>query len=397
MNDPTHAVLSSLKSLTFTNPSLLFDKANKIVYRHPSSLSSTRNVSLVCGGGSGHEPGFSAFVGQGLLTACVCGTIFASPSAEQVRNCLLHRLPSDSQGTLVILANYTGDVLNFGVAVEKARAKGNKVEMVVVGDDVGVGRAKSGKVGRRGLAGQAFVVKICGALAEAGIELDEIARVGQLVADNLISLGASLGRVHVPGKALAEAKEEEERLGPGMVEIGMGVHNEPGCEKTNTDLPDLVKRMLAQMLDTRDIDRAYLRLERSDQTLLLINNYGGLSNLELGAVVTEVLFQLEKEYGLKPRRVIAGPIYGSLNGPGFGLSLLKLAETGLGPGKSMLDLFDAPTQATGWSANIKSDTWENIYVQTQEGEVAEETQVKPSNLKSRLISRLYSTKLKGNS
>lgn len=390
-------MLSSLKSLTITNPSLLFDEANKIVYRHPSSLSSTGNVSLICGGGSGHEPGFSAFVGQGLLTACVCGTIFASPSAEQVRTCLLHRLPPDSKGTLVILANYTGDVLNFGMAVEKARAMGKKLAMIVVGDDVGVGTAKSGKVGRRGLSGQAFVVKICGALAEAGIDLDEIERVGQLVTDNLISLGASLGRVHVPGKALAEAKEEEERLGPGIVEIGMGVHNEPGCEKANTDLPGLVKRMLAQMLDTGDNDRAYLHVEQSDQTLLLINNYGGISNLELGAIVTEVILQLEKDYIVKPRRVIAGPIYGSLNGPGFGLSLLKLAETGLGPGKSMLELFDAPTQATGWSANIKSDTWENTYMVTQEAELEEERHVNPSNLKSMLISRLYSTMLKGNS
>lgn len=297
----------------------------------------------------------------------------------------------------MILANYTGDVLNFGMAVEKARAMGKKIAMVVVGDDVGVGRSKSGKVGRRGLSGQAFVVKICGALAEAGTDLDEIERVGQLVADNLISLGASLGRVHVPGKALAEAKEEEERLGPGMVEIGMGVHNEPGCEQTKTDLPGLVKRMLAQMLDTRDADRGYLHVKQSDQTLLLINNYGGVSNLELGAIVTEVTFQLGKDYVVKPRRIIAGPIYGSLNGQGFGLSLLKLVETGLGPGKSMLDLFDAPAQATGWSANIRSDTWENIYVDTQEAEVAEERQVKPSNLKSTLISNLYSTKLKGNS
>lgn len=309
----------------------------------------------------------------------------------------MHRLPPDSKGTLVILANYTGDVLSFGMAVEKVRAMGKKIAMIVVGDDVGVGRAKSGKVGRRGLSGQAFVVKICGALAEAGIDLDEIERVGQLVADNLISLGASLGRVHVPGKALAEAKEEEERLGPGMVEIGMGVHNEPGCEQTNNDLPGLLKRMLAQMLDTRDIDRAYLHVEESDQILLLINNYGGVSNLELGAIVTEVIIQLEKDYVVKPRRVIAGPIYGSLNGPGFGLSLLKLTETGLGPRRSMLDLFDAPTQATGWSANIKSDTWENTYLDIHEAEVAEEIQVEPSNLKSRLISRLYLTELKGNS
>ncbi len=354
-------------------------------------------MSLVCGGGSGHEPGFSAFVGHGLLSACVCGTIFASPSADQIRNCLLQKLPPDSQGTLVIVANYTGDVLNFGMAVEKARAMCKKVAMVVVGDDVGVGRTKGGKVGRRGLSGQAFVIKICRALAEAGVDLGTCARVGELVAENLVSIGASLSRVHVPGKATKEAKDEEERLEFGMVEIGMGVHNEPGCEKTRADLPGLVQKMLAQMLDIRDTDRAYLKVERSDQTVLIFNNFGGVSNLELGAIIPEVIAQLEKEYGVKPRRVIAGTFYGSLNGPGFGLSLLKLADTGLGPGKSMLELLDAPTQATGWSANIKMETWEKTYVKTQEKGQVVERDIKSSNLRSMSNLPSVSSTLKKNS
>ena len=375
-------MLSSLHSLTLTNPSLLFDESNKIIYRHPSSLSSIRNVSVVSGGGSGHEPGFSAFVGSGLLTACVCGTIFASPSAEQIRKCLLHRLPTDSQGTLVIATNYTGDVLNFGMAVEKARSMGKEIAMVVVGDDVGVGRKKSGKVGRRGLSGTALVVKICGALAEAGVELDKCARVGSLVVKNLVSLGASLSRVHVPGRAVKEAKDEEERLGLGLVEIGMGVHNEPGCEKVVTDLTGLVQKMLAQMLDMGDEDRAYVKIERQDQTVLLVNNFGGVSNLELGAIVTEVITQLERDYHVKPQRIIAGTIFGSLNGPGFGLSLLKLADTGLGPGRSMLDLLDAPTEATGWSSSIKSKTWEKEYKTSTERTEVNHGEVKPSNLKS---------------
>ena len=360
---------------------MLFDESNKIIYRHPSSISAPRNVSVVSGGGSGHEPGFSAFVGDGLLTACVCGTIFASPSADQIQKCLLHRLPTESQGILVIATNYTGDVLNFGVAVEKARAIGKKVAMVVVGDDVGVGRAKSGKVGRRGLSGTALVVKICGALAHAGASLEECAKVGELVVDSLVSLGASLSRVHVPGRGAEEAKEEEERLGPGLVEIGMGVHNEPGCEKVKTGLPGLVQKMLAQLLDTSDDDRAYIIIEKADQTALLFNNFGGVSNLELGAIVTEVVAQLETEYGIKPRRIIAGTIFGSLNGPGFGLSLLKLADTGLGPGRSMLELLDAPSEATGWTANIKRETWGNKYEMIHES-TGHKSEGKPSNLKS---------------
>lgn len=300
-------------------------------------------------------------MGQGALTACVAGTVFASPSAQQVRTCLSQRLPAETQGIVVVVTNYTGDVLNFGMGIEKARAMGKKVEMVVVADDVGVGRAKGGKVGRRGLSGTALVVKICGALAEAGVSVEDCAKVGRLVVDNLVSVGASLSRVHVPGRSLQEAKDEEERLGPGLVEVGMGIHNEPGCEKVKTNLPGLVKIMLAQLLDQNDRDRAYVKIERGNDTVLLVNNFGGTSNLELSAVVTEIVDQLGNSYGLKPRRVISGTFFGSLNGPGFIISILKLTETGLGSGKSILELLDAPAEATGWSANIKTETWEKEY------------------------------------
>ena len=287
----------------------------------------------------------------------------------------------ESQGALCIVTNYTGDVLNFGMGVEKARALGKKVEMVVVGDDVGVGRAKGGKVGRRGLSGTALVVKVCGALAEMGETLDDCAKVGRLVANNLVSLGASLSRVHQPGRASHEAKEEEERLGPGLVEIGMGVHNEPGCEKVRTNLQGLVKIMLAQMLDPGDKDRAYVHIQKSDQTVLLVNNFGGTSNLELGGIVSEVTRQLKEIYGLKPKRIIAGTFFGSLNGPGFIVSVLKLTDTGLGPGKSVLDLIDAPAEANGWSAAIKKETWEQIYEAIEERVETGEDETKSSNLK----------------
>ena len=383
INDPTHAVHTALRSITFTNPSLVFDEPNKIVYRHPSALSSTSsNVSLVCGGGSGHEPGFPGYVGRGLLTACVAGTIFASPNADQIRTCLQHRLPPDSKGTLVVVMNYTGDILSFGVAVEKARAMGKKVEMVVVQDDVGVGRAKSGKVGRRGISGTVLVVKMCGALAEMGVGLEECARVGKLVVDNVVSVGASLSRVHVPGRAVEEAKEEEERLGLGWVEIGMGIHNEPGCEQVQEDLPGLVKKMLAQMLDQNDNDRAYVNIEKSDETVLLINNFGGVSNLELGAITTEVVTQLRKDYGLKPLRIIAGTLNGSLNGLGFSITVLKLRETGLGAGKSMLELLDAPAEAIGWPKTISTETWEKHFGEINQKIETGGEETQPSNLKS---------------
>ena len=383
LDDPTAAVLSGLRGVTLTNPSLLLDETNKIIYRHPSSIASPQNVAVVCGGGSGHEPGFSAFVGQGALTACVAGTIFASPSAQQVRACLSQRLPDETQGIVVVVTNYTGDVLNFGMGIEKARAVGKKVEMVIVADDVGVGRAKGGKVGRRGLSGTALVVKICGALADAGTSVEDCAKVGRLVVDNLVSVGASLSRVHVPGRSSQEAKDEEERLGPGLVEIGMGIHNEPGCEKVKTDLPGLVKIMLAQMLDQNDKDRAYVKIESGAKTVLLVNNFGGTSNLELSAIITEIVSQLGSNYGLRPKRVISGTFFGSLNGPGFIVSVLKLVDTGLGPGKSMLELLDTPAEATGWSASIKSETWEKEYGEIKATTEDEKADTRPTNLKGK--------------
>lgn len=381
LTDPTHTVLTSLKSLTLTNPSLLFDEPNKIIYRNPASIANPKNVSVVGGGGSGHEPGFAGFVGEGVLTACVAGTVFASPGAEQIRACLQHRLPNESQGVLVISTNYTGDVLNFGMGVEKARALGRQVEMVVVGDDVGVGRAKGGKVGRRGLSGTALVVKICGALAEKGASLEDCARVGRQVVQSLISLGASLSRVHVPGRSIEEAKEEEERLGPGLIEVGMGIHNEPGCEKIEADLPGLVKIMLAQLLDQNDKDRAYVKVEKSDETVLLINNFGGVSNLELGAIINEVTIQLEKNYSIKPKRIIQGTLFGSLDGPGFIVTLLKVFETGLGTGKSILNALDASANAVGWPSCVSTETWEKGYEVPVAKNEQENEETKPSNLK----------------
>ena len=381
LTDPTHAVLSSLNSLTKTNPSLLLDEKNKIIYRNPTSVKSPTHVSVVSGGGSGHEPGFAGFVGEGVLTACVAGTIFASPAAEQVRTCLQHRLPPESEGILVIATNYTGDVLNFGMGVEKARALGKKVEMVVVGDDVGVGRAKSGKVGRRGLSGTALVVKICGALAEKGVGLADCARVGRSAVSNMVSLGASLSRVHVPGKGVEEAKDEEERLGHGLVEVGMGVHNEPGCFQMKSDLPKLIETMLGQMLDQSDDDRAYVKIESSDDTVLQLNNYGGTSNLELGAILDEALAQLDKTYGIKPKRIIQGTLFGSLDGPGFILTVLKLSDTNLGPGKSLLNAIDAPVNAVGWPRCVSGETFDASYKQPAEKREDEQEEVKPSNIR----------------
>ncbi|KIW03430.1 dihydroxyacetone kinase [Verruconis gallopava] len=375
ISDPSHLVNTALHAVTLTNPSLSIDLPNKIIYRTNASPS---NVSLISGGGSGHEPSFASFVGNGLLTSAVAGTIFASPSAVQIRNAIMGRVPTQ-KGVLVIVMNYTGDVLNFGMGVEKARAHGVPVEMVVVGDDVGVTRSAAGKVGRRGIAGTCLVHKVTGALAEQGASLDDCVKIAKLVSGNLVSVGASLSHVHVPGRDKVSAEEELEEE---EIEVGMGIHNEAGSERVKTDLVGLVKKMLAQLLDQTDKERAFLNIPKGAKVVLLVNNLGGVSVLEMGGIVDEVVRQLQDTWGLEPVRTLLGTFMTSLNGMGFSISLLQLQDTGLGAGKSMLELLDAPSEATGWSAAIKTSTWDRVKpaIKTEEIKPVDEEE-KPGNLK----------------
>lgn len=162
----------------------------------------------------------------------------------------------------------------------------------------------------------------------------------------------------------------------------MGIHNEPGSHRMKFSLPEVIKTMLLQILDHNDPDRAFLTYQPGDQFVLLINNLGGVSTLELSGITDEVYRQLTKDFHIKPVRIIQGTFLTSLNGLGFSVSLLKLADTGLGPGKSMLELLDAPAEAVGWSAPIRTSTWEahqsDAPVQVKSTKLAED---QPSNIK----------------
>ncbi|KAJ0341438.1 hypothetical protein COL154_011901 [Colletotrichum chrysophilum] len=319
------------------NPSIAFDEAQKTVFL--KAAVTDPKVAVISGGGSGHEPSFAGFVGKGLLSGAVAGSIFASPSADQVFRCLL-RLGSQRRenGILVVIMNYTGDVLHFGMAVEKARAAGIRCDMLVVGDDVGVGRSRSGRVGRRGLAGTVIVQKIASALAAQGHDLSEVHKIASQVAENLVTVGASLSHVHVPGRAPSgdELSSNEE------IEIGMGIHNEEGFGRVKDNLSGVISTMLNQLLDQKDTDRAFIRIQKEDKVVLMINNLGGLSQLELGAIANEVISQLREGHGIQPRRVLSGTYMSSLNGLGFSITLLKVVD------ESWVQLIDASTQASGW-------------------------------------------------
>ncbi|KAF0320322.1 dihydroxyacetone kinase [Colletotrichum asianum] len=372
-NDPSALVIAGLRSLTAINPSVAFDEAQKTVYL--KTAVTDPKVAVISGGGSGHEPSFAGFVGKGLLSGAVAGSIFASPSADQVFRCLL-RLGSQPRenGILIVIMNYTGDVLHFGMAVEKARAAGIRCDMLVVGDDVGVGSSRSGRVGRRGLAGTVIVQKIASALAAQGHDLFEVHNIASQVAENLVTVGASLSHVHVPGRAPSgdELSSNEE------IEIGMGIHNEEGFGRVKGGLSGVVSTMLNQLLDQKDTDRAFIRVQKEDNVVLMINNLGGLSQLELGAITDEVISQLREGHGIQPRRVLSGTYMSSLNGLGFSITLLKVVD------ESWVQLIDASTEASGWLPAITTaDLPENQKATTssQEKDVVTDEEPVGTNLR----------------
>lgn len=373
-SDPTHLVHTALNSLTLTNPSLALDHEHKVIFRRPEAVKKGK-VAIVTGGGSGHEPAFGGYVGQGLCDASVAGTIFASPSAEQIRIAAMERVNHEN-GVLIIPMNYTGDVLNFGMATEKSRAAGISTQFFAMNDDVGVGKLKGGKVGRRGIGGGIFTLKIVGALAELGASLDQVYETAQLANANIVSVGSSLEHVHVPGR-----EPSDDHIPHGEVEVGMGIHNEPGSHRIKATLVELVSTMLLQLLDHNDPDRAYITRKPEDQFALLINNLGGVSTLELSGITDEVYRQLNKDYKIKPARVIQGTFLTSLNGMGFSISLLKLADTGLGPGKSFLELLDAPAEAIGWAAPVSPESWEYRNKPGVEMKKVKAAEQPPSNVK----------------
>lgn len=303
------------------------------------SHDSKKKVAVLSGGGAGHEPAHAGFVGEGMLTVAASGWIFASPSVAQIGRAIDSVSDAKGKGVLLVLKNYTGDVLHFSLAAEKARGRGVPVEVVIVGDDVAVGRAKSGKVGRRGLAGTVLVHKVAGATASKGSSIAQVTAAAREVAENLVTVGVSLNHVHIPGRKI----EEENLMAEDEAELGLGIHNEKGCQRLKPipTLPVLVSGMIDQLSDPKDSDRAYVDFTSAENIVLMVNNLGGLSPLELGAITTEVISQLDGR-SLRPARVFSGTYMTSLDGPGFSITLLKAAS-------SILPLLDAPTEAVGFT------------------------------------------------
>jgi len=261
-------------------------------------------VAVISGGGSGHEPAHAGFVGEGMLTAAVCGEIFASPSVNAVLEGIL--AVTGEAGCLLIVKNYTGDRLNFGFAATKARSMGFNVEMVIVGDDIAIAGAPQ----PRGLAGTLFVHKVAGDLARSGAPLHAVKAAAERVASRVRTLGLAVSSCTIPGET------PENRLGPTEAELGLGIHGEPGAEK----IPHRPIHELAATMADR-LDQA---LGTTQAPLaLFINNLGNVPPLEMAVTTRALLSAIKREVALVfgPERLMT-----SLDMKGFSVSALPLDE-----------------------------------------------------------------------
>lgn len=259
-------------------------------------------VAIISGGGAGHEPSHAGFVGKGMLTAAVSGEIFASPSVDAVLTAI--RAVTGPKGALLIVKNYTGDRLNFGLAAEKARAEGFDVEMVIVADDIAI----PGINQPRGVAGTLFVHKIAGYHAERGEDLKTVAAHAAAAAGDIVSLGMSLSTCSVPGQA------HEDRLGADEGELGLGIHGEPGAERIALQpVADIVATMAARLTPA---------LREGANHALLVNNLGAVPPLEMTVIAKTVL---SSPLGRHIRLIVGpAPMMTALNMNGFSLSLIRL-------------------------------------------------------------------------
>ncbi|KAF3278230.1 hypothetical protein TWF970_004681 [Orbilia oligospora] len=326
IGDIKSPVERALKCLLEVNPGLGLIESHKVIYNRSGK---TDKVLLISGGGSGHEPAHAGFVGNGMLDIAVAGDIFASPSAAQILVGL--KAIKGTKGTLMIVKNYTGDKLNFGLAAQKARSEGQEVSVVFVNEDASLDAESL--VGRRGLAGTVFVHKIAGAAASRGLGLSEVTRIAQKVADSVTTVGVSLDRCSVPGRG------GQEGLGGGELEYGMGIHNEPGVLRTNlTDLSSTVSKVLSYLLSPS----SPVSFHKKDTIAVLINNLGGLSILELNVIAQEVLTQLSngpQQFTISRKYI--GSFMTSLDGPGFSITILKHDD-------EILGLLDEQTEVQAW-------------------------------------------------
>ncbi|XP_043242041.1 PTS-dependent dihydroxyacetone kinase 1, dihydroxyacetone-binding subunit DhaK-like [Amphibalanus amphitrite] len=347
LNSPSQCVDDALEGLLATQPGLAWLRGHRVIVRRDlarwrAGCAHPHRFSVVSGGGSGHEPAHAGLVGPGLLTAAVCGDVFASPPVSAILATL--RAVAAPAGVLLIVMNYTGDRLNFGLAAERARAEGVPVEMVVVGEDSALtGRDRS--AGRRGLAGTIFIEKLAGACAEEGRRpLAEVAALLRAVVHQVATISVSLSACVKPGVGPSFD------LPSGSMEIGVGIHGEAGVGRVPAVTAD---RAVAMMLDHLTSAESPVSLRLSGKVALLVNSLGGLSDVELRVVTTAAVTELRRR-GVEVVRCRAGRLITSLAMSGVSLTVLNVCDPELGDSvppvtaEQLLEWLDASASAPGW-------------------------------------------------
>ena len=319
INQAENVVVEMCEGICRAHPDKLeFSRKYKIIKRREQNKN---KVSLISGGGSGHEPSHAGFVGTGMLDAAVCGDVFASPSTIQVYNAILET--QSSKGTLLIIKNYSGDCMNFDAAAEMAAEEEDiQVEKVYVDDDVAV-KDSLYTVGRRGVAGTVLVHKIAGAAAEKGLELAEVKRIAEKVISNVRSMGAALTSCTVPAKGTPTFQ-----LGEDEMEFGVGIHGEPGVSREKLATAD---ELAQKLLDRITEDLPY---KEGDEVALLINGLGGTPLQELYVLNNSAGSYLEKK-GINIYKTFVGSYMTAIDMAGASITLLKLDA-------EMKELLDEP-------------------------------------------------------
>ncbi|RZC02370.1 putative 3,4-dihydroxy-2-butanone kinase isoform D [Glycine soja] len=302
----------------------------KVVLRADVSAATYDKVAIVSGGGSGHEPAHAGFVGEGMLTAAICGDIFSSPPVDSILAGI--RAVTGPKGCLLIVKNYTGDRLNFGLAAEIAKSEGYKVETVIVGDDCALPPPR-GIAGRRGLAGTILVHKVAGAAAAGGLSLADVAAEAKHASEIVGTMGVALTVCSIPGQVASD------RLGPGKMELGLGIHGEPGAAVADIQPVNVVvSHVLQQILST---ETNYVPITRGERVVLMVNGLGATPTMELMIIAGKTVPKLQLEHGLAVDRVYTGSFMTSLDMAGFSISIMKADPV-------ILQRLDAPTKAPYW-------------------------------------------------
>ncbi|MFP5078361.1 dihydroxyacetone kinase family protein [Rhizobium sp. YIM 134829] len=326
INDPAHVVREMLEGVVALNPGAVLLANEMVVVRAGLPDVAERPVAILSGGGSGHEPAHAGYVGAGMLSAAIAGDVFTSPSTDAVLAAL--RAAAGPAGALLIVKNYTGDRLNFGLAAELARAEGIPVEIVVVADDVALKDTVPAER-RRGIAGTVLVHKLAGAAAARGLPLGEVAELARAGAAAVASMGISLGSCTLPAVGHPGFV-----LGDTEIEVGLGIHGEQGVRRQAIAPADA---LVATILETMAADG---RFARGARVALLVNGLGATPPMEL-AIVTRAALAWLKAAGVTVERAWSGTFLSALDMPGFSLSVLAVDA-------ARLALLDAPTEALAW-------------------------------------------------